>query len=95
MGTKLYVGNLSYSTTEGDLRSLLEQAGAVSKCDLIVDKFTSRSRGFAFVEMASQADTDKAIEQINGQELDGRKLRVNEARPREDKPPRRNFRERS
>ncbi len=88
MGTKLYVGNLSYQTTEDDLRSHFEQAGAVNSCDLILDKFTSKSRGFAFVEMGSQEAADAATSTLNGQELDGRALVVNEARPREDRPPR-------
>lgn len=88
MGTKLYVGNLSYQTTEDDLRSHFEQAGDVTSCDLILDKFTSKSRGFAFVEMGSQEGADKATSELNGQELDGRALVVNEARPREDRGPR-------
>jgi RNA recognition motif-containing protein len=86
MGTRLYIGNLSYNTTESDLRELFEQAGEVVNCDLILDKFTSKSRGFAFVEMASQDDANKAIEQYNGQDFQGRNLRVNEARPREERP---------
>lgn len=88
MGTKLYIGNLSYQTTEDDLRSHFEQAGDVTSCDLILDKFTSKSRGFAFVEMGSQEGADKATSELNGQELDGRALVVNEARPREDRGPR-------
>lgn len=86
MGTKLYIGNLSYQTTEDDLRSHFEQAGAVTSCDLILDKFTSKSRGFAFVEMGSQEDADNATSTLNGKELDGRALVVNEARPREERP---------
>lgn len=86
MGTRLYVGNLSYNTTEGDLRDLFAQAGEVLSCDLILDKFTSKSRGFAFVEMASQEDANKAIEMYNGQDFQGRNLRVNEARPRDERP---------
>ena len=88
MGTKLYIGNLSYQTTEDDLRSHFEQAGAVSSCDLILDKFTSKSRGFAFVEMGSDEDAQNAVKTLSGQELDGRALVVNEARPREDRGPR-------
>lgn len=87
MATKLYVGNLAYSTMEGDLRSLFEQAGAVVSCDLVLDKFTSKSRGFAFVEMSSQEEADRAVEQLNEHELDGRKLVVNEARPRTPRAP--------
>lgn len=90
MGTKLYVGNLSFDTVEADIRSLFEQAGKVEDCALITDKFTGKSRGFAFVTMASQDEAQKAISQFNGHELDGRALRVNEAKPREDRP-RRDF----
>ncbi len=86
MATKLYVGNLSFSTTEGDLRRLFEQCGAVSSCNLIMDKMTGRSRGFAFVEMASAEDASKAIAELGGKDCDGRPLTVNEARPREDRP---------
>jgi len=85
MGTRLYVGNLSFLTTEGDLLRHFEQAGQVSSCNLIVDKYTSKSRGFGFVEMNSQEDANKAISMFNGQELDGRALTVNEARPREER----------
>jgi len=90
MATKLFVGNLSFSTTEGDLLDLFKQIGNVQSCELIVDKFTSKSRGFAFVEMGSQEDANKAISELNGKEVDGRALTVNEARPREDRP-RRDF----
>lgn len=86
MATKLYVGNLSYGTSEGDLRQLFEGQGSVTSCSLIMDKFTGKSRGFAFVEMASPADAQKAISALNGHDLDGRALTVNEARPREDRP---------
>ena len=86
MATKLYVGNLAFSTTEGDLRRSFEQFGAVTSCSLITDKFTGKSRGFAFVEMASPADAQKAIAQFHGKDLDGRALTVNEAKPREDRP---------
>lgn len=85
MGTRLYVGNLSFSTTEGDLQREFEQAGRVVNCDLIVDRFTSKSRGFGFVEMGSQEDADKAISMFNGKELDGRTLTVNEAKPRAER----------
>ena len=86
MATKLFVGNLSFNTTEGDILELFKQAGNVTSCELIVDKFTNKSRGFAFVEMGSQEEAQKAITQFNGKELDGRALTVNEARPREDRP---------
>ena len=88
MGTKLYVGNLSYQTTENDLRSHFEQVGTVQSCDLILDKFTSKSRGFGFVEMGSQEEADAAIAELNGKEFDGRALVINEARPREERGPR-------
>jgi cold-inducible RNA-binding protein len=86
MATKLFVGNLSFNTTEGDILDLFKQAGNVTKCELIVDKFTNKSRGFAFVEMGTQEEANAAVSQFNGKELDGRALTVNEARPREDRP---------
>jgi len=86
MATRLFVGNLSFNTTEGDLLDLFKQAGNVTTCNLIVDKFTNKSRGFAFVEMSSQEEATKAIGDMNGKELDGRALTVNEAKPREDRP---------
>src|SRR5207249_3332902 len=86
MATKLFVGNLSFNTTEGDVLDLFKQAGNVTSCNLIVDKFTSKSRGFAFVEFATQEEATKAIAEMNGKELDGRALTVNEAKPREDRP---------
>ena len=85
MATKLYVGNLSFQTTEGDLQRLFEQAGRVVSCSIIMDKFTGKSRGFGFVEMNSPADAQKAIAEFHGKELDGRALTVNEAKPREDR----------
>ncbi len=95
MGTRLYVGNLSFHTTDAALQQHFSQAGNVTSVNLITDKFTGRSRGFAFVEMASEPEAQKAVEQFHGKELDGRALTVNEARPREDRPaggPRREFR---
>src|SRR5437870_1440203 len=86
MATKLFVGNLSFNTTEGDVLDLFKGAGTVSSCELIVDKFTSKSRGFAFVTMGTQEEATKAIAEYNGKELDGRALTVNEAKPREDRP---------
>lgn len=86
MATKLFVGNLSFNTTEGDVLDLFKQAGTVTSCELIVDKFTSKSRGFAFVTMGTQEEATAAIAQFNGKELDGRALTVNEARPKEDRP---------
>ena len=89
MEKRLYVGNLSYSTTEDSLETIFAQAGDVVKCELMLDKFTSRSRGFAFVEMGTPEEANKAVEMFNDQDLDGRNLRVNIARPREERPPRR------
>ena len=86
MATKLFVGNLSFNTTEGDVLDLFKQAGNVTSCELIMDKFTSKSRGFAFVTMGSQEEATKAQADFNGKELDGRALTVNEAKPREDRP---------
>jgi len=86
MGTKLYVGNLSFNTMDTDLKTLFAQAGTVVSCDIILDKFTSKSRGFGFVEMSTQEEAAKAIAEFNGKDLDGRALTVNEARPREDSP---------
>lgn len=80
---KLYVGNLAFSTSEADVRTIFEQAGAVGSCELVSDKFTGQSRGFAFVEMESSAEGTQAIQRFNDFELDGRKMVVNEARPRE------------
>ena len=86
MATKLFVGNLSFNTTEGDILDLFKQSGNVTSCELILDKFTSKSRGFAFVQMATQEDANKAVADLNGKEQDGRALTVNEARPREERP---------
>lgn len=86
MATKLFVGNLSFNTTEGDILDLFKGAGTVSSCELIMDKFTNKSRGFAFVTMGTQEEATKAIGDFNGKELDGRALTVNEAKPREDRP---------
>src|SRR4051812_18585803 len=87
MGTKLYVGNLSFNTTENELQELFSQAGAVQEVTLMQDKFTGKSRGFAFVTMGSEQDAQNAIAKINGQTVEGRSLTVNEARPREPRPP--------
>ena len=86
MASKLYVSNLSYDTTEQDILNLFKEAGNVVSCQLILDKITRKSRGFAFVEMGSDEDADKAITQFNGKELDGRALQVAEDRPHEDRP---------
>ena len=86
MGSKLYVGNLPFHTTEIELQDLFAQAGTVSEVQLIQDKFTGKSRGFAFVTMGSDAEAQNAITQFHGKPLEGRPLTVNEARAREDRP---------
>lgn len=91
MAKRLYIGSLSYSTTDESLRQAFSQAGEVSSASVITDKFSGRSRGFGFVEMPNDAEADKAIEMWNGKELDGRTLVVNEARPLAARAPRRNF----
>src|SRR3990170_3832094 len=83
MGNKLYVGGLPYSVTEGQLEEIFSKHGTVQSARVISDKFTGRSRGFGFVEMGSDAEAQKAIEALNGTELEGRTLVVNEARPQE------------
>jgi RNA recognition motif-containing protein len=83
MGNKLYVGGLPYSVTEGRLQEIFEAHGTVQSARVISDKFTGQSRGFGFVEMASNDEAQKAIESLNGTQLDGRTLVVNEARPQE------------
>ena len=84
----IYVGNLSYQAGDDELREAFEQFGQVSSVQVIKDKFTGRSRGFGFVEMPNDDEGKKAIEGMNDVELAGRAVRVNEARPREDRPPR-------
>jgi RNA recognition motif-containing protein len=82
----LYVGNLPHSTTEADLRAFFEAHGAVDKVSIVTDKETGRSRGFGFVEMSDSSEADKAIAALNGAELGGRALTVNEARPKLSQP---------
>lgn len=86
MATKLYVGNLSFDLSEGELRQLFTPFGTVTSCNLIMDRMTDRPRGFAFVEMSNADDANKAIAGLNGTDAGGRALVVNEARPREDRP---------
>ena len=86
MGSKLYVGNLSYSTTSSDLEQLFAQHGTVSSAEVISDRETGRSKGFGFVQMGTDEEAQAAIASLNGQEHDGRPLTVNEAKPREDRP---------
>ena len=92
---KLYVGNLAFETTENDLQDLFEQHGAVNEVQLMMDRMTGKSRGFAFVTMNDAEQAKAAMSATNGKELNGRALNVNEARPREERPrsngSRRNF----
>ncbi len=83
MGNKLYVGGLPFSTTEGQLEEIFSAHGTVESARVITDKLTGRSRGFGFVEMSSSGEAQKAIESVNGTEVEGRSLTVNEARPQE------------
>lgn len=82
----IYVGNLSYSVTEDDLRALFSEFGDVSSAKLIIDRESGRSKGFGFVEMAGNDSGKKAIDALNGRDVSGRAITVNEARPREDRP---------
>jgi RNA recognition motif-containing protein len=86
--SRLFVGNLSYQTLENDLQEYFAQAGTVTSVNLMLDKFTGKSRGFAFVEYSTPEDAGKAVEQFHSKEFQGRSLTVNLARPREDRPPR-------
>ena len=86
MGSKLYVGNLSYNTNSSDLEQLFAQHGTVQSAEIIADRETGRSKGFGFVQMGSDAEAQAAIAALNGQQHDGRALTVNEAKPREDRP---------
>ena len=85
---RLYVGNLSFHTTEDQLRGIFASYGQIDSVSLVTDRNTGQSRGFAFVEVADDAAADKAIAELNGRDLDGRNLTVNEARPREERAPR-------
>lgn len=80
--TNIYVGNISYQTTEDDLRSAFESFGAIERISVVTDRDTGQPRGFAFVEMAEQDSAEKAIAQLNGSDLQGRAITVNEARPK-------------
>ena len=88
MAKNIYVGNLSYSVGNGDLESLFSQFGDVSRAQVIQHRDTGRSKGFGFVEMDDEDSAEKAIEELDGSEFEGRNLTVNEARPREDRPSR-------
>ena len=83
--TNIFVGNLSFHTTEQNLRALFDQFGTVDRVSLVTDRETGKARGFGFVEMAQKAEAENAIASLNGRELDGRAINVNEARPKEDR----------
>jgi len=85
MSTKLFVGNLSFNTTENDLQDAFAAHGTVTEANLMMDRATGRPRGFAFITMSSPEEAQKAIQALNGANLDGRDLTVNEARPREER----------
>ena len=86
MGKKLFVGSLSYSTTEDSLKSFFAQAGTVESATIVNDRDSGRSKGFGFVEMSTDAEAAQAITTLNGKELDGRAINVNEAKPKTDRP---------
>src|ERR1700749_4032468 len=88
---RLFVGNLSFQTGENDLQDYFAQAGAVSSCNLMMDKMTGRSRGFAFIEFSTPEEAQKAIEMFHDKDFKGRKITVNVARPREERAPRERF----
>lgn len=88
---KLFVGGLSYETTEDTLKEVFQEAGTVESANVIIDRMSGRSKGFGFVEMSTEEEAQKAIEMFNGKEIDGRALTVNEARPMEERPRRDNF----
>ena len=87
MSTKLFVGNLSFNTTENDLQEAFAAHGQVVEANLMMDRMTGRSRGFAFITYATPEEAQKAIAAMNGKQLDGRALTVNIARPKEERPP--------
>lgn len=87
----IYVGNLNYQLTEDDVRDVFSEFGEVTRVNLITDRDTGRAKGFGFVEMANAEDGKKAIENLDGAEINGRNMKVNEARPREERPRRNNW----
>lgn len=91
MAKKLFVGGLSYETTDATLKETFAQAGTVESATVIVDKMSGRSKGFGFVEMSTDEEAQKAIEMFNGKEIDGKNVTVNEARPMESRPQREGF----
>ncbi len=84
--TNIYVGNISFQTSDSDLEQLFAEFGQVDRANVVIDRQTGRSRGFGFVEMANEAEAQKAISELNGKEIGGRTLTVNIARPRTDRP---------
>ena len=86
----IYVGNISFTSTDDELKELFEKHGAVSSANIIKDRETGRSKGFGFVEMSDDTEGEEAVEELNGYDFNGRDLKVNKARPKEDRPPRRN-----
>ncbi len=92
MAKKLFVGGLSYDTTEEILRDNFSKAGTVESVTVVIDKFSNRSKGFGFVEMSSEKEAQEAIKMFNGKEIDGRSVTVSEARPLEERPRRDSFR---
>ena len=92
MVKKLFVGGLSYETTEETLKETFSEIGTVESAEIIVDRMSGRSKGFGFVEMSSEEEAQKAIDTLNGKELDGKSITVNEARPRESRPRQDGFR---
>lgn len=86
MATKLFIGSLAWATNDDSLKDFFSQAGTVVSANVIVDRETNRSKGFGFVEMSSDEEAKAAVEQLNGKDLDGRPIVVNEARPREERP---------
>ena len=86
MATKLFIGSLAWGTTDDSLKAFFEQAGTVVSANVIMDRDSGRSKGFGFVEMGSDDEAKAAIDQLNGKDLDGRAIVVNEARPREERP---------
>lgn len=86
MAKRLYVGNLPFNITDQDLQNTFSEIGELASASVVIDRATDRSKGFGFVEYVNDADADKAIEKFNGQDMGGRALTVNEARPREERP---------
>ena len=86
MAKRLFIGGLSYNVTNSQLEDILAQFGTVSSCSIIMDRMSGQSKGFGFIEMSSDEESDKVLQEVNGMEIDGRKVTVNVARPMEDRP---------